>query len=104
MSIDLAALVGKHVFYPRSERTDQFRNKRYTNPEAERWRHITIKAKVIGFQGNQLKLAPTETIPDVPEQFVIYDSELALVSDTLEIRTLEDHGDIAGCNVWREDR
>jgi hypothetical protein len=93
-------LTGKTVFYSRSTRCDQFRHKRYTDSNVQRFRSIVIRAKVVGEKGGEVKLVPTAAIADVPNEFVVSKSDL--VCSATSIRTLEADGDMLGCNVWKE--
>ncbi len=88
--------VGKHYFFSKSRRTDQFAHKRYTTPELEKWETIYVQGRVISQQGNEAKVVVVDTGMQAPDPqdgaTLVFDIGCAICVTGGDLRTLEDHG------------
>lgn len=100
--------IGKRYYFSKSRRTDQFRNKRYTNPECQQWQSIVIMGRAVEQRGGEVKIVVEQcgmAHPDPTDgNTVVMSVGNMLTVPGGDIRTFEDHGHPSGVElgVWRD--
>jgi hypothetical protein len=88
--------IGKHYFFRRTKRVDQFAHKRYSSVELDQWSSILFMGKAIETRRTEVKIEIFKSgmrSPDPADgKVVVVPIGTMLVADDGEYLSLESHG------------